>query len=189
MAVVQAAEAGVRGFANAVRRMAIKDKGFCQKLVFNHGIRGEITPNALKGLTKDMFDASGKLTEKGSKEVSRMIEEFRLPKNATWDHILQALSESKKAGGERFNKIKELPSLIMMKIKSDRPNVLNISKINLPKIEFNAINKLKSGQNIKSSGMKNVANARPEFNAPSGKYIIDRTVDSSINKNNINFDK
>ena len=49
-----------------------------------HGIRSEITPNALKGITKDMFDKGGKLTEKGKKEVASLMREFKLPKNATW---------------------------------------------------------------------------------------------------------
>ncbi len=73
-------ESGVRGFANAVKRLAVKDKEFAEELVYMHGIRSEITPNALKGITKDMFSRSGKLTQEGKKEVVRLIKELNLPK-------------------------------------------------------------------------------------------------------------
>lgn len=61
-------KSGVQGFANAVKRFAIKDKGFAEELAFIHGIRSDITPNALKGITKDIFDKGGKLTKNGKKE-------------------------------------------------------------------------------------------------------------------------
>lgn len=168
MAVVQAAEAGVRGFANAVGRMAVKDKEFTQELVFRHGIRGEITPTALKGLTKDMFDASGKLTEKGSKEVNRLIEEFNLPKNATWDQIIQAVSESKKAIKEKLAELKEVPGVIC-KISSDIPGRLpDIKKI---------ITKIYGG------------NSLPQVNVPQSKSFFKSSPLDILNKNNIKFDK
>ncbi len=88
-------ESGVRGFSNAVKRLAVKDKKFAEELVYMHGIRSEITPNALKGITKDMFDKGGKLTEKGKKEVEGLLERFNLPQNATWDNVLEAIKASK----------------------------------------------------------------------------------------------
>jgi len=92
---VRAIESTVRGFANAVRRAAVRDKNVAQELVFKHGIRGEITPNALKGITKDMFDATGKLTEKGKKELQSVMERTGLPANATWDQVFEAVIKSK----------------------------------------------------------------------------------------------
>ncbi len=95
-------ESGVRGFTNAVKRFAVKDKKFAEELVYMHGIRSEITPNALKVITKDMFDKSGKLTEKGKKEVARVIKDFNLPQKATWDDAFSAL----KAWKDSLPKIK-----------------------------------------------------------------------------------
>ena len=93
--IAQAAKSGIKAFSNAVNRLAIKDKAFAEELVFRHKIRGEINPNALKQITKDMFEKSGKLTTKGQQEVNHLIERFKLPKNATWDDILAALKSSK----------------------------------------------------------------------------------------------
>lgn len=92
---VRALLSTARGFANAVNRQAVKNKNFAQELVFNHGIRGEITPKSLQGITKDMFDSAGRLTQKGEAEIQRVISETGLSKNATWDQILEAVGKQK----------------------------------------------------------------------------------------------
>ena len=69
-------KSGAQGFANAVERLAVKDKKFAEELVYMHGIRSEITPNALKGITKDMFDKAGKLTKNG-KSIQFVFEAIR----------------------------------------------------------------------------------------------------------------
>ena len=94
--MVVALEATAKGFANAVKRMAIQDKDFAMELAFLHNIRSEITPKALKQLTKDMFDKGGKLTEGGRQELERVIQESGLGKNATWDEVLQKVVEKKR---------------------------------------------------------------------------------------------
>ncbi len=94
--MVAALKSGIKAFANAVRREAVQNKKFTEELVYNHGIRSEITPNALKGITKDMFTPAGKLSESGSNEVKSIIKEFGLSQNATWSDILSALVNIKK---------------------------------------------------------------------------------------------
>lgn len=106
MTTVSMLQSGIRGFANAVKRAAVKDKKLAEELVYMHGIKSEITPNALRGITKDMFDKGGKLTEKGKNEVTRLIKELNLPENATWEEALGALRRSK----ENLPKI-EIPKL------------------------------------------------------------------------------
>ncbi len=106
MSKVSMLQSGVRAFANAVKKTAIKDKKFAEELVYMHGIKSEITPKALRGITKDMFDKGGKLTEKGKNEVTRLIKELNLPENATWEEALGALRRYK----ENLPKI-EIPQL------------------------------------------------------------------------------
>lgn len=96
MTKVTMLKAGVKGFANAVRRMAVKDKKLAEELVFMHGVRSEITPKALKGITKDLFEKGGQLSQKGKAEVTNIIKDFNLPANATWEDALKALSEYKR---------------------------------------------------------------------------------------------
>ena len=104
--IVTALEATAKGFANAVKRMAIQDKDFAMELAFLHNIRSEITPKALKQLTKDMFDKGGKLTESGRQEVERVIQESGLDKNATWDEVLQKIIEKKRNFRAKLAEIK-----------------------------------------------------------------------------------
>lgn len=96
---VKILQTGIKALSNATNRLAVKDKAFAQELVFLHGIKGKITPKALKesGITKDMFGATGKLTESGKKEVTRMIKGLGLKDNATWDDIYASLKASKEA--------------------------------------------------------------------------------------------
>lgn len=116
MSKVQMLESGAKGFANAVKRLAVKDKKFAEELVYMHGIRSEITPNALKGITKDMFDKSGKLTEKGKKEVKGLMERLNLPKNATWDDALAAVKASKDKSAAAIKlKLNEISNSIVKK--------------------------------------------------------------------------
>ena len=92
---VRALLSTAKGFANAVGRRAVQDKQFAQELVYQHGIRGNITPKNLKVITKDMFDASGKLTERGATEVQSILSETGLSQNATWDQIIEAVAKMK----------------------------------------------------------------------------------------------
>lgn len=127
-------ESGARGFANAVKRLAVKDKKFAEELVYMHGIRSEITPNALKEITKDMFCKGGKLTEKGKKEVAGLLERFNLPKNATWDDALTAVRASKEKLAAKINlKHLNIPdfSKVAKKIQGTE-----IPKFEFPKIDF-----------------------------------------------------
>lgn len=94
---VAAMEATAKGFANAVKRLAVSDKDFAMELAFMHNIRSQITPKALKQITKDMFEKGGRLSEHGRQEVSRVIQESGLGKNATWDEVLQKVLERKRA--------------------------------------------------------------------------------------------
>ena len=134
---VTAMEATAKGFANAVKRLAVKDKDFAMELAFLHNIRSEITPKALKQITKDMFEKGGRLTEKGRQEVSRVIQENGLTKKATWDEVLQAVRERKKAIKEKLAAIL-LPKTIESKVckndileeyKKIAPNDKLISKV------------------------------------------------------------
>ena len=102
---VQALLSSARGFANAVSRRAIQDKRFAQELVFMHGVRGNITPKTLKGITKDMFNASGKLTKPGATEVQRVISETGLSQNATWDQIIEAVAKMKQHAVAKIEKL------------------------------------------------------------------------------------
>ena len=113
MALV-AMEATAKGFANAVKRLAIKDKDFAMELAFIHNIRSQITPKALKQITKDMFDKGGRLTEQGRQEVSRVIQESGLSRNASWDEVLQAVVERKRAFQAKL--AEKLPKLEFPKI-------------------------------------------------------------------------
>ena len=114
--MVVALEATAKGFANAVKRMAIQDKDFAMELAFLHNIRSEITPKALKQLTKDMFDKGGKLTESGRQELERVIQESGLGKNATWDEVLQKVVEKKRNFRVKLAQIK-LPKVLEGKSK------------------------------------------------------------------------
>ena len=129
-------ESGVRGFANAVKRLAVKDKKFAEELVYMHGIRSEITPNALKGITKDMFDKAGKLTEKGKKEVTGLMRELNLPKTATWDDALAAVRAYKEKVAMNIKSIKmklnEIPNAIVKKIAPGN-DALKLSPLDLTK--------------------------------------------------------
>ena len=118
-------ESSARGFANAVKRLAVKDKKFAEELVYMHGIRSEITPKALKGITKDMFDKGGKLSEKGRNEITRLIEEYKLPQNATWDDALAALKASKEKLAAQI-KVKPI----------QMPKIVHKVAAKLPKLEI-----------------------------------------------------
>ena len=113
MTVVSMLTSNAKGFAKAVNRFAMKDKRFAEELVYNHGIRGQITPKALKGITKDMFDASGNLTDAGKKQINELMNTYKLPQNATWEDALQALRKYK----DSLPEIK-LPKLEIMNLKS-----------------------------------------------------------------------
>jgi hypothetical protein len=134
---VLALEATAKGFANAVKRLAVKDKDFAMELAFLHNIRSEITPKALKQITKDMFEKGGRLTEKGRQEVSRVIQENGLTKKATWDEVLQAVRERKKAIKEKLAAIllpkanisKVCKNDILEEYKKIAPNDKLISKV------------------------------------------------------------
>ena len=126
MAHVQALESGAQGFANAVKRFAIKDKAFAEELAFIHNIRSEINPKSLKPLTKDKFDSAGRMTEKARQQLASEIQALGLPKTATWEDILSAVRNTKQRLAERckelsvelkmpeFNKTKECPNLKML---------------------------------------------------------------------------
>lgn len=126
MAHVQALESGVQGFANAVKRFAIKDKAFAEELAFIHNIRSEINPKSLKPLTRDKFDSAGRMTEKARQQLAFEIQELGLPKTATWEDILSAVRNTKQRLAEKceelsvelkmpeFNKTKECPNLKML---------------------------------------------------------------------------
>lgn len=105
MSKVSMINAGIRGFANAVKRMAVKNKEFAQELVFEHGLRGEITPNNLRKIgivsgkygKPQMYDEAGKLTKSGKAEVLRVAKDLNLsPTKATWDDALEAIGKFKK---------------------------------------------------------------------------------------------
>lgn len=159
---VQALKSGVKGFANAVKRLAIKDKKMAEELVYMHGIRSEITPNALKTITKDMFDSTGKMTDVGRKEVQGLLERFKLPQNATWDDILQAVRKSKE---ETAAKLKKLIDNIPKKskvIKVPDEVVMAEAKTYKPKTEFQntflkdfrgTVDKFKKFQKVKPEGL------------------------------------
>ena len=124
--VVKALESGVQGFANAVKRFAIKDKAFAEELAFIHNIRSEITPKALRQITKDMFDKAGKMTESGRQEIQEIISSHGLSKNATWEEILQAVAQRKQ---QMRVKLVDIPVV----------KALNIAKVNpenFKKIDF-----------------------------------------------------
>lgn len=125
-------KSGAQGFANAVKRLAVKDKKFAEELVYMHRIRSEITPNALKGITKDMFDKGGKLTEKGKKEVAGLLERFNLPKNATWDDALAAVRASKEKLAAKI-KLEPLKMPDLSKVAK------KIQSTEIPKFEFSKI--------------------------------------------------
>ncbi len=95
MSKISAIKSGIRGFANAVKRTAVQDRKFAEELVYMHGIRSEITPKSVRVLTKDMFDKGGKLTQRGTNEITRTLQELNLPQNATWDDIFEALRHFK----------------------------------------------------------------------------------------------
>ena len=109
MSKVTMLKSGIKGFANAVKRTAVKDKKLAEELVYMHGIRS-YTYIYFKGITKDMFDKGGKLTEKGQKEVAKIIREFNLPQNATWDQALEAMRHFK-------DSLPKLPKLEIPKFK------------------------------------------------------------------------
>ena len=95
MSHVQALESGAKGFANAVKRFAIKDKAFAEELAFIHNIRSEINPKSLKPLTRDKFDSAGRMTEEARQQIASEIQELGLPKTATWEDILSAVRNAK----------------------------------------------------------------------------------------------
>ena len=134
-------KSGAQGFANAVERLAVKDKKFAEELVYMHGIRSEITPNALKGITKDMFDKAGKLTKKGKKEVTGLMKKLNLPKTATWDDALAALRASKEKLAANIDnvglKLKEVQNNIFKKFDA---NDMLKSKL-LSRNQFNSFEK------------------------------------------------
>lgn len=127
---VRALLSTARGFANAVNRQAVKNKNFAQELVFNHGIRGEITPKTLQGITKDMFDSAGRLTQKGEAEIQRVISQTGLSKNATWDQILEAVGKQKEQVAKKIElvlaELKDVPTNVKKfdfeKFKDDLKN-------------------------------------------------------------------
>jgi len=120
MTKVRAILSTARGFANAVNRQAVKSKEFAEELVFKHGIRGEITPKALEGITKDFYDKSGRLTEQGRKEIQEVLRNTGLTEKATWDEVLQAVIKSKQEAAKRIElelaKLKEIPTKFAKKV-------------------------------------------------------------------------
>lgn len=134
-------QSGIRGFANAVKRAAVKDKGFAEELVYIHGLRSDITPNSLRkiGLTEDIFGNGGKLTKEGQKEVRRIIKELDLPKNATWEDAFAAIRRYKE-------NLPKIPKLEIPKLKEEfnieefknlklKPSELEIPRPSMKEIE------------------------------------------------------
>ena len=135
-------QSGIRGFANAVKRAAVKDKGFAEELVYIHGLRSDITPNSLRKLgLKGMFNNEGKLTKNGQKEVRRIIKELNLPKNATWDDAFasrSAVINYKKSVMEipktEIPKLKEFNIAEFKNLKL-KPSELEVPKPSMKEIE------------------------------------------------------
>lgn len=144
MSKVSMINAGIKGFANAVKRMAVKNKEFAQELVFEHGLRGEITPNNLRKIgivggkydKPQMYNEAGKLTKSGKAEVLRVAKDLNLsPTKATWDDALEAIGKSKKDRIElpKIPKVKNL-SLYLDKFKEPLTDSFkeSIKKIDVP---------------------------------------------------------
>ena len=153
---VAAMEATAKGFANAVKRMAIQDKDFAMELAFLHNIRSEITPKALKQLTKDMFDKGGRLTESGRQELERVIQESGLSKNATWDEVIQRMVEKKRQFSERLAEIK-LPKILPQKFEIKGLKDFKVPKVkdiyeNVSKITEGALRSDKYADKLASKG-------------------------------------
>ena len=154
--MVVALEATAKGFANAVKRLAIQDKDFAMELAFLHNIRSEITPKALKQLTKDMFDKGGKLTEGGRQELERVIQESGLGKNATWDEVLQKVVEKKRnCRAKLAEKVINIPKKLEFKgFKNLNFKVLTMKDIyeNVRKISAEAFRADKNADKLMSKG-------------------------------------
>ena len=142
MLKVSMLQSGIRGFANAVKRTAIKDKKFAEELVNIHGLRSDITPKSLRkiGLTKDIFDNGGKLTKEGQKEVARISKELNLPQNATWEDAFAAVRRSKENLLE-IPKVKEL-KISEFNIDELRKLKLKTPKVEIPKLSMKEINEI-----------------------------------------------
>lgn len=143
---VEALQSGAQGFANAVERLAIQNRAFAEELVFKHNIRGKITPNALKQITKDMFDKKGKMTEQGRKEIQELIQEHGLSKNATWDEILQAVRARKDAISKKL----KFPTEIKMPKIIDVKEMLAKAKEEIPKIKLSKFDFSKLAKYLKN---------------------------------------
>ena len=117
MAKVEALKSGIQGFTNAINRMVEKHPGY-EKL---HGIEqnlidGKIKNNFARTLSDDMFDASGKLSEDGQKNLKNIISEFGLSVKAKWDDILESKlkydqNKAKRAISESVKKTVEKPKV------------------------------------------------------------------------------
>lgn len=78
-------EASIKDVTKAFTKYAQKDKSFAERLVFNNGLRGHITNNALNyNLGLDIFDKSGNLTSDGADAILDIIHNNKLNSNSTW---------------------------------------------------------------------------------------------------------
>ena len=106
---VAAINATTRGYANAFKRQAILNPEVAQELVFDGGLRGEVTPTFVKNWANSswakepIFDSKGRLTEFGQKGIRRAIQDLGLPENASLDEIMSASAKMKKKQAARLS--------------------------------------------------------------------------------------
>lgn len=87
---VPAIKATTKGLANAMNRFAVKNKDFAEYLVYEHGLKGNVTPKFVTkaiGKAAGGWDKSGKVTQQGISQIKKLLNEWELPSNASWDDI------------------------------------------------------------------------------------------------------
>lgn len=82
-------DATIKDFTKAYADSAKFNKQIAQKMVFNHGLEGEVDDTFIRKVLPDTFDEAGNLTEKGKSSIkAKLTDWFNLVKKEASDEII-----------------------------------------------------------------------------------------------------
>ena len=81
--------ATIKDFTKAYADSAKFNKRIAQKMVFNHGLEGEVDDKFIRKVLPETFDDAGNLTEKGKTTIKTQLEDwFNFIKKDNSDKII-----------------------------------------------------------------------------------------------------
>ena len=69
-------DATIKDFTKAYADSAKFNKRIAEKLVFNHGLEGEVNDKFIRKLLPETFDEAGNLTQKGKTSIKSKLQEW-----------------------------------------------------------------------------------------------------------------